>query len=304
MSETNKLPPPRDGHGKTRLAYAYLKKLAVTGEPYTDAGMAEVTGWKQDGTVDNYRSKHWKHWVKKGKDGVFTVSPSFESVSEGYFVERHMQPTQDPHSRYDRKVFTQVVDYEFLLPLTKERELTRALDALFYRDMLERIIEESGIDMFTPEFPEVIDMEPPSDVETIIQFVEEHFTGYSISHVSGRFRSKGIVPREAAGKMFSEGDRYLVDETTAVVRFVVPITRSVDIQLRQGDIPQGIIADEDTSEYWMDEVRQIRRTFFLLFVEAVIQTVNGEDEVWLLESGPENRLYVWEKRDPRADPGH
>jgi hypothetical protein len=30
-----------------------------------------------------------------------------------------------------------------------------------------------------------------------------------------------------------------------------------------------------------------------LFVAAIIEMVNGEDEIWMVESGFENQLHIW-----------
>ena len=286
--------PNQDGHGKTRMAYAYLKRLAATGGRYTDEGMAEETGWKQDGTVANYRSKHWHHWIKRDSDGTLYVSPTFEGVGEADFINIHRQRT-DFYGKYRRKMYEHAVTYEFFLPLTRERELTRALDAIFYSDTLDRLVKEAEIDKFFSEFPELESVPEGDARECIITFVSEHFTGYSISHVSGRFRSGDIVPRAKAGEMFSGGDRYLVDETTAVVRFIVPLHESLSTQNAQASFPDMVAMGGELTEAGQAELKRVRLAFFLLFAEAVTLTVRGEDEVWLLESGPESRVYVWEK---------
>ena len=44
-----------------------------------------------------------------------------------------------------------------------------------------------------------------------------------------------------------------------------------------------------------EEVRLIRALFFEFFAEAVVHMVDGEDEIWLLETGPARGLYVWER---------
>ncbi len=288
----------QDGHRKTRLAYAYLKRLAATGEQYTDAGMAKETGWAQDGTVANYRSKHWHHWIRKESDGTLYVSPTFEGVGEADFINLHKQRT-DFYGKYKRKMYGHAVTYEFFLPLTRERELTRALDAIFYSDTLGILVKEAEIEKFLPEFPELASACESDARDSIIKFVSEHFTGYSISHVSGRFRSRDIAPRAKAGEMFAEGDRYLVDETTAVVRFIVPLHESMKAQPTQDSLPDSMIAmGGDLTEAGQSELKRVRLAFFLLFAEAVTLTVRGEDEVWLLESGPESRVYVWEKAQP------
>lgn len=33
--------------------------------------------------------------------------------------------------------------------------------------------------------------------------------------------------------------------------------------------------------------------FFKLFVQSIVLIVNGEDEIWMLESGMRSRLHIW-----------
>ncbi|HEY9868251.1 MAG TPA: hypothetical protein V6D08_03730 [Candidatus Obscuribacterales bacterium] len=47
------------------------------------------------------------------------------------------------------------------------------------------------------------------------------------------------------------------------------------------------------------EVGLIRALFFQFFVEAVVATVKGEEEIWLLESGHVSRLYRWKRARPK-----
>ena len=42
-----------------------------------------------------------------------------------------------------------------------------------------------------------------------------------------------------------------------------------------------------------DELKQIRYLFQALFVRSIIQLVNGEEQIWMLESGPRNRVHIW-----------
>ena len=296
MTDSEGSPAKRDSHDNTRLAYAYLSELAVSGEAYSDADMASKTGWRE-GTVRTHRSKKWRAWVKRGPEDIWTVSPSFEGVSEREFIDLHRQRT-DYYASYRRSVYTGVVIYEFLLPLTKERELTRALDALFYRDTVRRLVREATLESFQPEFPEVAEMAEEEGLALIVNFVADHFAGYSISHVSGRFRAGDLASRAEAGAMLAQGKPYLVDETTAIVRFVVPLRKSSRLYKSDNGFLRAVLVETQRHEFtkpMSEELARVRLTFFQLFAEAVVKTVKGEDEVWLLESGPENRLYVWEK---------
>jgi len=67
-----------------------------------------------------------------------------------------------------------------------------------------------------------------------------------------------LTKEEAAKK---SGKAYLVDETTAVVKFIFP--------------------HEDGKEEYHDKLDQL---FRILFVQAITESIPDEDEIWLLES--------------------
>src|SRR5438105_3318322 len=86
-------------------------------------------------------------------------------------------------------------------------------------------------------------------------YLQKHFVGYSISHVDGRFRSAGILAHDEVAKLQERGERYLVDETTAVTRFIFPYQS-------------------------VDELERVRFLFQELFVRSIIQLVDVEEQIW------------------------
>ena len=74
--------------------------------------------------------------------------------------------------------------------------------------------------------------------------------------------------------------RYLVDETTAIVRFLFPCGKVTDSEKQS----------EETAS-------QVRWFFEKLFVDTILEVVNGEDEVWLLESGFRSQLKIFRAED-------
>ena len=280
---------------RPRLAYSLLQELAESGDSVTDAEVAKKLNWAE-GTVKSYRGKKWRDWIEKCSPKTWSVLPAFKGVTEEAFL-RHQTQRTDYYARYQTRNIYHVTAYEFLIPLTKEHELKKALDDLFYLDALEERIREVGPDSFGILGTDNSPLTEAEKVEVIIDFVADRFTGYSVAHVSGRFRSVALADRVRAGDMFAKGQPYLVDETTAVVRFIVPLHQSSHAY-GNGDEFLGAVAKSEESSLSQEvrsELAQVRRAFFLLFTEAVVRTVKGEDQVWLLESGPENRLYVWEK---------
>lgn len=85
-----------------------------------------------------------------------------------------------------------------------------------------------------------------------------------------------------------------MDETTAVVRFIVPCSEGSVAFEEQYGCDDALHAPGDFDTAALDEeLRRIRGLFFYLFVEAVVRTVKGEDEIWLMESGVTTQLYRW-----------
>jgi len=56
----------------------------------------------------------------------------------------------------------------------------------------------------------------------VVKLAAERFGGYSVSHVSGRYKAAQLMTRHDALDHVTKGGRYLIDETTAVVRFIIP----------------------------------------------------------------------------------
>ena len=106
---------------------------------------------------------------------------------------------------------------------------------------------------------------------SILDFIKDRFVGYSISHVDGRFRSDTLLTQDQAAALQKRGERYLVDETTAVTRFIFPY--------------------QDAGE-----LAKIKFLFQTLFIRSIIQLVNGEEQIWMVESGSEgSQLHRWER---------
>jgi hypothetical protein len=105
------------------------------------------------------------------------------------------------------------------------------------------------------------------------------------------------MTRQQAGTLLTEGGSYLVDESTASVRFIVPCKHGVGTfedalnSLDNLGNPPSLLDPVELNA----EAAVIRKLFFALFAEAVVRTVRGEDEIWLIEAGVCHRLYRWSR---------
>jgi hypothetical protein len=156
--------------------------------------------------------------------------------------------------------------YEFFMPLSNETHLRCALDTLFYLESIEAQLRTIPTVELESNFPRIDGEADPNYKKRQCAWISDHFGGYSIYHVSGRYRAMALS-RHA--DVLDPTTRYLVDETTAVTRFIFPCADS-------------------------DEARTVAFFFEHLFVAAIIEMVNGEDEIWMVESGFENQLHIWQ----------
>src|SRR5947208_1880614 len=128
---------------KQVAVYEFLQEFARSGATFKTADLNTRMGWKGQ-TAGTYRSKHFGAYLERVSKGVYRVIPEFRRVTWAEFQELVTQ-VRRPFASYNRATFGAAVVYDFLMPLTREDRLKKALDELFYRDTLERRIQEIGL---------------------------------------------------------------------------------------------------------------------------------------------------------------
>ncbi len=280
--------------GSPKKGYSFFRERAHDAKPFTLEELEAVSGWSRV-SIDTYKTKQWKDLLEKAGQNLWTVRKEFLRLSEAEFLD-HISQKRPLFSRYNRKGHQHYVMFEFLLPLTRESQLRAALDELFYSDTVAQRLREIGV----AKLCEIVTRQPEETTEEfyarVVELATDRFGGYSISHVSGRYKAAQLMTRDDALKHVTGGGRYLIDETTAAVRFIIPCQTGTfsfsDTLEASFNWIELLEAPEDTLE---EEVQLVRKLFFVLFVESVVRTVKGEDEIWLIESGIHHRLYRWER---------
>jgi len=245
----------------------------------------KATGWARS-TARTYVGKQVRDLVER-RQKRFVVRREFLRLSQEVFLKLVSQKEYIlPH--YKRVAYENLVTYEFLLPLTKEDTLRRTLDELFYRDTLEERLGQIDLAKLKKTVEKHAKEKPKDYIRRAAEVVSQLFSGYSISHVNGRFLAATLATRHDA-----VGKRYIIDETTAIVRFIVPCECSRVIHGETFDLAHDVCVDEQKLE---NDIARIRILFFNVFAEAVANAVLHEDEIWLLETAAsQSRLYTWEK---------
>lgn len=261
-----------------RAAHRFLLEHFLSGGTFTLDDFRRATGWRKPGTLNTYLRKQYRGLIENIEGGALISETAQYRVTEAFrrFVEwkkfrQHVTQVRIGLTSHER-VRSKVLIYEFLMPLTHETDLRISLDSLFFKDTILRKLKAIRPTDLEVHFPQNNGKTTEEYFDKIIDFIGEHFVGYSISHVDGRFRAVEVRDYDAVAKLLKGGRRYLIDETTAVTRFIFPYADNAELE-------------------------SVRFLFHELFVRSMIGLAEGESEVWMLESGPEQRVHIWRAGD-------
>lgn len=261
-------------------------------ESFAKDDLWKDTTWSKN-SQDTYRSKQLSQFIKEESKGVYKVGRRFASyLNWDKFQREIVTQNRDSNTVSKKETFTAVLNFEFFMPLAHEVLLRKLLDNLFFSDSLQLLLATLDKAELEKKFPARANEEKDAYWQRLMSWLADKFGGYSISHVSGRFRAQSLMSREDAAKKMVEGDDpYLIDETTAVVRFIVPCGT--------GSGEDEIDPFERPSETVVEEAKTIRWFFGELFVQSMLEAVQGEKQIWMLESGLFSRLHIWSTEEQR-----
>ena len=125
--------------------------------------------------------------------------------------------------------------------------LRNELDALFFKNTIHKKLLTIGLVELKSQIEAHPEESDKNYLDRVVAWFGQQVRGYSISHVHGRFRGEDVVLSIHDAALLQErAGRYLIDETTAITRFILPCK------------------DED-------HAKKVSRFFHRLFVEDVIE---------------------------------
>ena len=268
--------------------FNFLVEHAQEKTSFSAKELADKAGWALAETKENIANRLSD--LVEEKDGEYIAKPEILRVRLNDFKELLHQKKR-LFTDYVLEVSPSVLIYEFFMPLSREDRLREALDNLFYRDTIEQRIQEIGFDQIRAGLDLPADYSDEKIQQLVFDFMESTIGGYSIYLVNGRYRADLLASRaEVVNRPFAYGS-YIVDETTAIVRFILPV------QTDAGKFEHGNILEPATDSTHANKRAELIRWLFLnFFAEALIRVVQNEDEIWLLESGMRSAFYRWIKR--------
>lgn len=285
--------PQDESEQNIRNSYEFLLEKYRKNEPITKEELQSHTNWDKPGTFDTYFGKIFKPLLKKIDNDQFLITDAFMNCSTWVKFRKHFSQTRNVRQDYKHQQFKNVVIFEFFMPLTNEAALKSALDSLFYKDTLMRRLHTISLPEIERNFTRNENETNVDYFDRICIWISDHFVGFSIGHFKGRYRVGDLMSFSEVGQIHQEAGRYIEDETTAIVKFIFPC----------GEIHEStptlnnFMTDSNSSNNNRNEASLIRFFFENLFVEMILEVVNGEDEIWMLETGMRKRLHIW-KVDP------
>lgn len=271
-------------------AFEFIQAKFNSQELFTAEEFQLATGYS-DVSFKTYLSKQFRGLMIPTGEGHFRISTVFRQFSTWKkFKDKVVTQNRNLGRSYSRICYENVIVFEFYMPLRNEEYLRQTLDSLFYKDSVLfrlKLIKPSDLHA---AFPQKADEDEPQYFERICEFISDKFVGYSVNHVNGRYKATDIkTMQEAFRGGAASAERYLVDETTAVVRFIFPC--KAELEEPENLLPAGEMRSAE------QEADLIRWFFRQLFVQSILEVVNAEDEIWLLETGMQNRLHIWRAKD-------
>jgi hypothetical protein len=211
----------------------------------------------------------------------FRVSEFFRKFLDKEVFLRYLSESPRATVQYRRQV-KKHASFRLLLPLANELVLRDTLDYLFYSDRIARRIGILDRTILEAHFPKAAGEREAGYRKRIAEDIAGYFGGYSVHNVAGRFRGGRLLEYEEAASLSRHaGKKYVFDETSAAIDFVVPIAVE-----GAGPDPEGFLRAE---------VLKIRWLFMELLMNAILESINGEAEIWLMESGVESHIYTWKR---------
>ncbi len=216
-----------------KKVFAFLKKHFDDRSTFSKGELGAVTDWTPN-SLNTYWSKQLKHFVQSAGGNSYKLTEVFEPFATWPAFQKHVTQVRRVYLDYTRFRHDSLLIFEFFMPLTNETQLRGALDDLFFKDTVLRRLRLLNSSKLENSFERLPHEKDEAYFSRLCSWLEKRFGGYSVSTVNGRFRAQSLLTIKGAAELEESGDRYLVDETTAIVRFIFPCGEPVKIPLGIG----------------------------------------------------------------------
>jgi len=281
--------------------FRFFQTHFLTTEPFSKQYLIDFVN---DDNMGTYFSKYYIELLELSPNdpNLYFVSSRFRQFNTIKKLTKYFSQKTHIKGVYQEEYYRKVLIFEFFLPFNNESNLRAVLDDLFYKDTIKVMIARIDHEELFNAFPRDNDENDDIYYENLYKWISNKFRGYSIGTVSGRFIATELKAFSEVSELLSRGQHYLIDETTAIVKFIFPISQVVqseNVKYKYDlSTPEQIQLNNEENSKVIVEINRIRFFFKNLFVKAILELVNGEDEIWMIESGlNKSKLYKWRSKN-------
>ena len=188
-----------------RRKFGFLRDKFQTQESFSRAELFAVVSRLKPRTKNTCWSKWIRNFLVELSRDSFRVGETFRPYSTREKFYRVATQVRRTYQDYTELIFEDVIVHDFLMPLSNEVHLRTTLDALFYKDTVLARLRAIGHEEVRRHLPVNESESPDETLERACQWVADRFSGYSISHVNGRFRAAGLATTAEAANLQKEG---------------------------------------------------------------------------------------------------
>ncbi len=285
-----------DSEQPVRNAFLFLLRHSRSPEAFSKEEFKRIADYPNPGNFDTYFSKKFRHFLEEAPNdpGKFLISGIFKRFSSWEKFKVYYSQSSRLKARYREEFYKNLMVFEFFIPLTNENALRSSLDEVFYKDSIKLSLNKIPHEELLNAIPKIEEESEVQYTERLCDWISKRFGGYSIGTVKGRFKVTDIKTFSEVALIRERGEDYLIDETTAIVRFIfhigTPLINQILFNIEQFN---NDLDDNSLDSDIIAEANQIRFIFKNLFVRNILDLVNGEDEIWMVENGIRNNLYIW-----------
>jgi hypothetical protein len=131
----------------------FLVDRFLSQAPFTQADLFAVTTWRGQ-SPKTYWSKQIKQFLVPVGGKQFRVTEAFRRVATWDRFQKLASQMRSEAPQYTSQTYESVLIYEFFMPLTNEEHLRASLDALFYRETIERRLRAVAPESLKKHSPE------------------------------------------------------------------------------------------------------------------------------------------------------
>lgn len=303
MNEINSIDNNIDASEESlRRAFNFLLNHSRIAEAFSKEEFKSFANYKNPKNFNTYFSKKFRHLLEKAPNekNKYLVAGVFKKYSRWKKFRRYFSQSSRIKVNYIEEYYEKLMIFDFFIPLSNENDLRSSLDELFYSNTVKLMLNKILKSDLNTIFPKKNKETEEQYIKRICEWISKRFGGYSIGIVRGRFKIDNLKTFAEVAFQKSKGFDYLIDETTAIVHFIFhvgpPIKNQVLFNIEQ--FQESLDESNDKKEIKL-EANQIRFIFKNLFVRNILDLVNGEDEIWMLESGIRDCLYIWKNENYR-----